>query len=109
MVHKVSFSCLHEYDTRESGVTVPIRLSIGTNVVDLTAKVDTGASFCIFQRGLGEMLGLDIESGQRQAISTVTGRFVTYGHNVTLSTLGLTFDIMVYFAADYTFARDLLG
>lgn len=109
VTHKLLFSSLHEYDTRENGITVPVRLTVEKKMVDIAAKLDTGASFCIFRRVLGEILGLDIESGQKQAVRTVTGSFITYGHNVTLATLGLTFDVMVYFATDYNFARDVLG
>ncbi len=37
------------------------------------------------------------------------GAIIAFGHLVTLHTLGLEFDSMVYFAADYGLERNLLG
>lgn len=75
----------------------------------MNAKVDTGATYCIFQRLYGEHLGLDIERGHQQLIGTPTGSFVAYGHEVSLSVLEFEFDAVVYFAADDSFNRDVLG
>lgn len=72
-------------------------------------KLDTGASFCIFRRIYGELLGLTIESGQPETLSTPMGSFLAYGHDVTLVTLGLEFQTTVYFAADENFTRNVLG
>jgi len=55
------------------------------------------------------MLGLDVESGSLLRIGTVTGAFDAYGHTVTLETLGYAFDVTVYFAADESFSRNVLG
>lgn len=75
MIHQLSFSARHSYDLRKVGITVPIWLRSGEQIVNLEAKLDTGASCCIFRRALGEVLGLDIESGSRREMSTVTGSF----------------------------------
>jgi hypothetical protein len=37
------------------------------------------------------------------------GSLIAFGHSVTLHTLGLEFDSVVYFAADYGLERNLLG
>ncbi len=79
------FRSRYDYDTRQLGITVPISLSHGNARVDLQAKVDTGASACIFSRWYGELLGLTIESGRVEYFGTATGRFKAYGHQVTLS------------------------
>jgi hypothetical protein len=92
VTHKLTFTTLHQYNTREVGITVPVRLSFGERSVDVSTKLDTGASLCIFQRGLGEALGLDIETGHPQEISTPTGSFITYGHELTLSVLNFHFE-----------------
>jgi hypothetical protein len=52
--------------------------------VELVAKIDTGASHCLFERHYGEQLGLEIETGIAQKFSTATGTFLAYGHNLTL-------------------------
>ena len=109
MAHQLSFERLIAYDPGEAGITVDVALSFFDERVTFTAKVDTGASYCIFERRHGEALGLDIESGLLQPISTATGRFITYGHEVTLVMAGFAFDSMVYFAADVGFTRNVLG
>jgi hypothetical protein len=105
----LSFGASYNYDTRQTGITVPISLSCGGARVELHAKVDTGASACIFARGHGELLGLTIENGAPEYFSTATGRFRAYGHSVTLSVLGYDFDCGVYFAESQSFNRDVLG
>lgn len=67
------------------------------------AKVDTGASFCIFQRDYAEELAIDVESGQHQEVHTATGHFATYGHTVALGCLDWEFETIVYFAISAEF------
>lgn len=74
-----------------------------------TQKVDTGSSNCIFARSVGEELGLDIESGLRLLVGTVTGNFVAYLHEVTLSLASFEFSGLVGFAEDQGFRRNVLG
>jgi hypothetical protein len=102
---------MHSYSASNvtDGITLPIALSTGRNLVTLTASVDTGASFCIFERGYGESLGIDVESGMLTRFSTATGTFDAYGHMITLTTLNLSFEAMVYFAKDEHYGRNVLG
>ena len=58
---------------------------------------------CIFARDLGEQLGLEVESGIRQLVGTVTGTFVVYLHEVNLSIGGLECSAFVDFAEDAGF------
>lgn len=108
-MHTLSFEALHEYDAGLPGITIPVELSVGDAAVKVTAKLDSGSTYCIFRRARGEALGLDIESGTPQTISTATGTFLAYGHNVTLSGLGFALDVIVFFAADEWFNRDVIG
>lgn len=55
------------------------------------------------------MLGLAIESGHRIVLDSLAGAVVAYGHSVTLETLGLEFDSIIYFAELYGLRRNLLG
>ena len=109
MSQQLSFERLIAYDPGQAGITVDVLLSLFDERVAFTAKVDTGASYCIFERRHGEALGLEIESGLLQLISTATGRFTTYGHEVTLEVAGFAFDSLVYFAEDASFTRNVLG
>lgn len=110
MTYRLTFSKSHKYDPGDNSITVPVTLSVGQEVIDFPAKIDTGSVFCIFQREYGEALSLNIESGIPERVGTVTGSsFQTYGHEVSLSVLGFQFDVIVYFASDYGFRRNVLG
>jgi len=76
---------------------------------DFFARVDTGASFCIFQRLHAETVGIVVESGTPIRISTVMGGFVAYAHQVALGVLGIEVEATVYFAEDPAMPRDVLG
>jgi len=104
-----NFLSKHSYDTTKTGITVPVELSHGPNVVQVDAKLDTGASFCIFERTYGEMLRLDVERGEQVTVSTANGTFLVYGHRLTMTALGFQFEAMVYFAADESIRRNVLG
>lgn len=56
---------------------------------DFFARVDTGASFCIFQRLRAETVGIAVESGSPTRISTVAGSFVAYAHQIALDVLSI--------------------
>jgi hypothetical protein len=109
MTHQLSFEQLIQYDPGQAGITVDVALKLFDKRITFSAKVDTGASYCIFERKHGEALGLNIESGLEQPISTATGRFNTFGHEVALIVAGFEFDAIVYFAADAGFTRNVLG
>ena len=64
-VIRLEFDRTHAYGSEMDGIAVPIILRSGEAAAWLTAKIDTGAPHCLFERGLGEILGLDIESGER--------------------------------------------
>ena len=59
------------------------RSRLSATIVNFPAKVDTGASYCIFER--------------------------RHGHEVTLRAAGYDFDSIVYFYADEDLDRNVLG
>jgi hypothetical protein len=100
---------LVNYDAGQTSITLPVTLSVSQARVDCDAKVDTGSSNCIFARNLGEELGLDIESSLRLLVSTVTGTFVAYLHEVNLSLTSFEFSSLIGFAEDHEFRLNVLG
>lgn len=109
MRHQLSFTELVNYDAGQPSITVPVILSVSQAQVHCDAKVDTGSSNCIFARSLGEELGLDIETGLRLLVGTVTGNFVAYLHEVNLTLASFGFNGLVGFAEDQEFRRNVLG
>jgi hypothetical protein len=106
----LSYRSTHSYDRAAIGIEIPIRLSFGEQEVRLTAKLDTGASFCIFQRDYAEHLGIEVESGLPTRIATPAGGvFLAYGHILRLSCLEWEIETTVYFAESLSFNRNVLG
>lgn len=108
-MENIEFSEVYHYDTRLAGITVPVALFDGEKNSAFKAKIDTGSSFCIFERKNGERLGLDIESGEEIRISTATDSFTAYGHELTMFVLGIETYAKVYFAKEDWFTRNVLG
>lgn len=81
----------------------------GANRVRLAASIDTGATFCLFRAELATELGLDLPSGELKRFRTANSNFEAYGHEVELSVLGLTTYSIVYFFADASINKNVLG
>lgn len=52
MPHTLTFGTLYRYSTAVEGIEIPVQLSVGDQLVIIPdAKLDTGATFCIFEQG----------------------------------------------------------
>ncbi|MDQ3129889.1 MAG: retropepsin-like domain-containing protein [Acidobacteriota bacterium] len=87
----------------------PLFCSQAKTFLEINAKLDTGASHCIFERNHAELLNLDIESGEPTIIGTATGKFHTFEHRITLITFGLSWEATVCFIAEEGIKRNILG
>ncbi len=106
---KLEFSRVHSYPATEPGISLPIVLQSGTEKTTFFAYLDTGASNCLFERGHGELLNLQIEAGDHRVFRTALGPVSTFGHIVQMDVLGLIFESMVYFFEDKGINKNLLG
>lgn len=109
MTISLSFPINYQYLVTEAGITIPVILKSGEMISLCTAKIDTGAQFCLFKREHGEELGLDVEQGTRLTFQTLNGSLVGFGHEIAIQTLGLTFASTIFFAQEYGLPRNLLG
>ena len=109
MSYKLEFENLINYDTNKSGISLNVEVRFKEEFVAFEAKIDTGASFCIFARELAENLDIPIEEGFLRRFSTTTGYFQAYGHWITLIVEDFEFDSYVFFAAEENFQRSVLG
>ena len=68
---------------------IPVEISYKDMVVPYEVLVDSGADSCIFDAQIGEILGIDISSGEKQEVWGITGvgEFY-YIHPVTLTVGG---------------------
>lgn len=110
MSHKLSFNLLYNYNSNLTGITLPLILRTSDKSVDIDVKIDTGASHCLFRRQIAEALCLDLESGIAKNFALANGYLIeTYGHELSLSILDITYDTTVYFAVNEDLTRDVLG
>ena len=109
ITESIEFTTTYRYNTLEAGITLPTILKLGSLFVKVDGKVDTGATFCVFERVHGENLGLEIESGDFLRMQTATGPFDTFGHTINLFVLGIETEATVYFAKEESFYLNILG
>jgi hypothetical protein len=108
-MHQLTFTQVHSYADRDAGITVPVVLRYGEAVADLVASVDTGASYCLFESAYAAKLGLDLIIGVLTRFRTANGSFEAYGHEVGIDVLGIAGHSLVYFFADPTIRKNVLG
>lgn len=105
----LGFTDRHVYEAAES-LSVPIRLisnrSLSTGIL---ANIDTGSTFCVFDRVYADILGLNLTAGIEERISTATGSFFCFGHELTLSVFDLEWQAVVYFAEPEIFNINVVG
>ena len=70
MDYGLRFSERYTYDSNREGISIPAVLKAGEKRIELLAKIDTGASDCLFERSYGEALGLRVEHGVRKTYAT---------------------------------------
>jgi predicted aspartyl protease len=109
VAYELSFSKRDTYDSRLEGISVPAVLMTGGKRIELLAMIDTGASYCLFERGYGEALGLRVEDGVRKTYTTANSRFEAYGHEVSIQVLGTETTAIAYFFGDPGIERNVLG
>ena len=106
---ELSFAVTHRYNS-DDGIKIPLTIAYGGEQVPASGYVDCGAGACIFSHEIGQMLGLQIETGEPKSFGPASGGTLsTYGHLVTLEFFGITLESMVYFAKYPGLQRNLLG
>ena len=105
----LSFSNRLNYGPSEN-IVIPLAVSLnGSNRILMRAKLDSGSTFCIFQRLYADLLGLETERGVAERIGTATGAFTAYGHEITLTVMELEWRATVYFAEPEDFPVSVVG
>ncbi|MGO4879267.1 MAG: retroviral-like aspartic protease family protein [Bryobacteraceae bacterium] len=109
MAYELRFSDRYRYDSRREGISIPAVLKYAGKKVELLANIDTGASYCLFEHGVGEALGLRIESGVPATFRTANSPVKAYGHELSIEVLGIETTATAYFFADSGIVRNVLG
>ena len=109
-MHTLTFDEKVKYADDEQGINLDVVISKQTdNPVSATVKLDTGSTFCIFQRFYADLLGIEVEKGEKENIRTAKGSFTAYGHEIVIKFSNLEWEAVVYFAQDESFPVSVLG
>ena len=81
---------------------IPLDVTVGDITVAYAALIDSGADFCIFDSGFGEILGIDVQSGKRIQFGGVQANMPSqaYLHEITISIGGSRHKILAGFSYD---------
>lgn len=81
---------------------IPVRIRFRENSLKYAALIDSGADFCIFDAEIGEYLGIDISSGQKEEFGGIQEHkpSVAYFHKITLDIGGWDYPIVAGFSYD---------
>jgi hypothetical protein len=97
------------YASTENVIWIPILLRSGQSSVSVRACIDTGSTYCIFESDLAIELRIDLTSGVRSKFRTANSSFEAFGHEVEIVAKGVTTHSTVYFFADPTIKKNVLG
>ncbi len=76
MAHTLTFDERIKYPDDAQGINLDVVISKETgNPISATVKLDTGSTFCIFQRLYADLLGIEVEKGESESIRTTPPRF----------------------------------
>ena len=95
-MHQLSFTRVHSYADRDASITVPVALR-------------SGASQCLFENAYASELGIDLTSGVLTRFRTANSSFDAYGHEVEIDVLGIVTHSLVYFFAEPSIRKNVLG
>lgn len=109
MPFRISFAKAHSYARLGDSIALPVVLQVGSERIDLVASLDTGAAYCLFQRSYAEALGIEVERGVPMSFATANSSFEAYGHEVAIVTLEIEVNSLVFFFADASIVKNVLG
>jgi len=81
---------------------IPIEIEHDGKSISHSVLVDSGADVCIFDAEIGELLGLDIESGEKDNVAGITGVAEPYYfHEVVIKVGGWPYKIKAGFLRNF--------
>ena len=88
-----------------------IKLAIisGNEKVILEALVDSGANISVFGEEVAQLLGIEIEKGQKIYLGGVGGRIMGYIHKLKVEAAGKLFNCKMVFSREYKVSFNLIG
>lgn len=109
MSYSFDFPLKHLYPDQDAGIPVAVFLTYGDKTEKVSAKLDTGADFCVFTYDVAMQLDIPLDTGFMKTFDTSGGLVDAYGHEVTINSFGHEHTAIVFFAATPGHRRNLLG
>ena len=75
---------------------LPVSLFYGPERQNVYALIDSGADLCLFNSGIGRLLGIDVRSGPTRSIGGITGTITAYMHTIQLQVQGSSEKVDIY-------------
>jgi len=90
---------------------IPIKLkSVGGEWITFDAFVDSGASYTLFTAEIGEILGLDVENGEKIYVTVGDGSLITvYLHELEVKIGEKTFKATIGFSKQLGIGFNIIG
>lgn len=109
-MHTLTFDERIKYPDDKQGINLEVNiLKDAINPISAIVKLDTGSTFCIFQRVYADLIDIEVEKGEKEIIRSAKGNFTAYGHEITIRFSNLEWEAIVYFAQDESFPVSVLG
>ena len=92
---QLNFAQEYRYPDDEEGISIEVKLFYAGHGFEVWAKVDSGASVCLFSNEIGLKLGIPIEQGIPIRLGGLGGSLEAFGHEVILQTGDIAFQSLV--------------
>lgn len=106
---QLDFTWEYSYTDETEGINIPTYLGYKDQNIVVNAKLDTGATYCLFRNEHARDLGISVEDGIYMVLDTLGGPLEAFGHEVIIQTCDIAFQSVVYFAKYPNLQRNLLG
>lgn len=88
----------------------PLKIKGKGDWVEFKAFIDTGASYCLFHADEAEVLGIDLEQGEKDEMVVGDGNIlVVYIHLLPVSIAGKEFQVKIGFSKGIGVNLDIIG
>ena len=89
---------------------VPLKIKGKDGWIEFKAFIDTGASYCLFHADEAEVLGIELEKGEKDEMIVGDGNALTvYIHHLTISIAGKEFQAKIGFSKGIGVNMDIIG
>ena len=89
---------------------IPIKLSGKGGWVTFDAYVDSGATYSIFKPEMAEILGMELDKGEKVYVTVGDGSLITvYLHKVKIGLAGETFEATIGFSKQLGIGFNIIG